>query len=283
MPSEEGELKSGIRILIYLILVVISVIMSLPFIWMILTSFKSLVEALAFPPTWIPREFRWQNYPEVLTRYAFVKYFVNTVFVAVCRTSTQVLICSFAAYAFARMRFPGRNVLFIIYLATLMIPIHVILIPNFMLMRFFSWVDTFYALIIPTIFGGGMVFGIFLLRQFFLTIPQDLVDASKLDGCSPLRTYVQIILPLAKPALVTFGVLSFLWSWNDFLWPLIITSSEDKWILSVALSILQGQYWSHIEYVMVGGVIAILPVIVIYVTAQRYIVKGITLTGMGGI
>lgn len=272
-----------IKVLIYVILIFSSAFTILPFLWMVLTSFKTLAEAFAFPPTWIPKKFMWQNYPEVLIHFDFVRYLGNTVFITVVRISIQIFICSLAAYAFARIRFPGRDVLFIVYLATLMIPIHVILVPNFILMRYFRWIDTYLALIIPPAFGGGAVFGIFMMRQFFLTIPQDLVDASKIDGCSPFGTYTKVILPLSKPALITFAVLTFVWAWNDFLWPVIITSSERVRVLSVGLAVLQGQYWTHIEYVMAAGTLSVIPIIVIYIFAQRFIIEGITLSGMGGV
>jgi len=268
---------------LYIVLIIFSIIMILPFFWMVLTSFKTLPEAMSYPPTWFPKEWRPQNYVDVMSKYSFAKYAWNTVLVALLRTVIQLIVCSLAAYAFACLRFPGKNALFMLYLSTLMVPFYAILIPSFMLVKSLGWIDSFYALIIPPALGGSMAFGTFMLRQFFINIPRDLIDASKIDGCSYARIYLQVILPLSKPALVTLGLLAFLWSWNDFIWPLIVTSSEDKWVLPIALSMLQGQYWTHIEYVMVGGTIATLPIIVIYILVQRYIIEGITFTGMGGI
>jgi multiple sugar transport system permease protein len=279
-PSE--RIRLWVRLLIYLLLCGFGVFMVLPFFWMVMTSFKTLPEAFHMPPKWIPSVFQWQNYPNVLVGFHFVRYSLNTLFRATSVTLIQIFICSLSAYAFARLRFPGRNVLFILYLATLMVPSQVTLVPSFLLMKVFGWLGTFWALIIPVAFGGT-TFGIFMLRQFFLSIPTDLTDASKIDGCSPFGTYIRVLLPLARTALITFGVIAFLGTWNDLLWPIVVANQESIRVLGAALSTFQGQNWTHIEFVMAAATLSVLPVFIVYVVAQRYIIEGFTLSGMGGV
>lgn len=255
--------------------------MAVPFIWMISTSFKTIGEVFSFPPRWLPGSWRWQNYVEVFQEVAFARYILNTAIVTIGIVVGQLVTCSLAAYAFARLRFPGREALFWGYLATMMVPGQVTLIPAFLVIKYLGWLDSYKALIVPGIFSA---FGTFLLRQFFLTLPKDLDEAATIDGCSPFGTYRTIILPLARPALATLTILTFMSAWNDLLWPLVVTSSESKRVLSIGLAIFNsspefGTQWPHL---CAGALLATLPVLMIYFSAQKYFVRGIALTGMKG-
>lgn len=256
-----------------------SVVMILPFLWMISTSIKSDPEVFAYPPVWIPAEILWENYPIVLELLPFGRYLANTAFVATTVTILELITSSLAAYAFARLRFPGRDQLFLLYLGTLMIPGQVTIIPNFLLMSWFGWVDSYLALIIPAAFTA---FGTFLLRQFFLTIPVELEHAARIDGCSYFGIFRHIILPLSGPALATLAVFAFMTQWNAFLWPLIVTNSESFRTLTVGLRYFQDEQATQYNYLMAGAVMSIIPILAIYAFLQRYFVRGIAMTGLGG-
>ncbi len=268
--------------LAWIALAVTGLAMVFPFVWMLSTSLKTLEEALRVPPTWIPREIIWSNYTELFTSSLNLgRMFLNSIQIACLATFGALLSCSMAAFAIARLRFPGRHLLFMIALATLMIPWQVTWIPVFVLLtRVFGWKDTLYPLWVPAFFANG--FGIFLLRQFFMGLPRDLEDAAVIDGCTPLGIYWRIALPLAKPALVTLGIFTFLWSWNDLLGPLIYIDSLEKMPLTAGLSFLQGQHISHWPLQMAGALLATFPILVIFILAQETFVKGITMSGLKG-
>ena len=265
--------------LLALFLVPTAILMLLPFIWMLSTSFKLAGAVFEYPPTWVPRPLVWQNYPQVLEILPFARFFLNSLLVALCVTALQLLTCSLAAYAFARLRFPGRDALFLGYLGTLMIPGQVVIIPNFILLRTLGWIDTYQALILPAAFSA---FGTFLLRQYFLTIPRELEDAAVVDGASYWQVYSRVILPLSGPALSTLAIFTFLGQWNSFLYPLVVTSSTEMSTLTVGLRTLQGQYNTAWTLLMAGSVIALVPVLLVFVFAQRYFIRGIAMTGLGG-
>jgi multiple sugar transport system permease protein len=232
-----------------------------------------------YPPEWIPNPVEWTNYAQVTRVMPFLRYVLNTAAVASSITFLHLAVSSLAAYAFARLRFPGRNRLFLAYLATLMVPGQVTLIPNFLIVKYLGWIDTYQALIIPQIFSA---FGTFLLRQFFLTIPNELEDAARIDGASAFAIYWRIVLPLSGPALATLGVFTFTAQWNNFLWPLIVINDEQMRTLTVGLRALVGQFTVQYPLLMAGSVISILPMLIIFVVAQRFFVRGIALTGLAG-
>jgi multiple sugar transport system permease protein len=265
--------------LLALFLIPTALLMLLPFIWMLSTSFKLAGAVFEYPPTWIPRPLVWQNYPQVLDILPFARFFLNSLFVALSVTALQLLTCSLAAYAFARLRFPGRDALFLGYLGTLMIPGQVVIIPNFILLRTLGWIDTYQALILPAAFSA---FGTFLLRQYFLTIPRELEDAAVVDGASYWQIYLRVILPLSGPALSALAIFTFLAQWNSFLYPLVVTSSTEMSTLTVGLNTLQGQYNTAWTLLMAGSVIALVPVLLVFIFAQRYFIRGIAMTGLGG-
>lgn len=261
-------------ILAYVVLSVGALSMILPFIWMLLTSFMTNSEIFSYPPTIIPEKILWQNYTSVFHKIPLLKYFANSLIVSVSTVIGQIITCSLAAYAFARLKFKYKEALFLMFLGTMMIPPQVNIVPLFFLMRELHWIDTYWALIVPGIFGG---FGIFLLRQWFLSFPAELEDAAKIDGCNPLSTFWHIALPLALPAVVTLGIFSFITSWNSFMWPLIVTNSEHMGTLPVGLSTFKGSFrettaWAEL---MAASVISVIPVILVFILGQKYFIKGI--------
>jgi multiple sugar transport system permease protein len=267
------------RLLLHAGLITGSVVMLLPFLWMVSTSLKAPNEIFTYPPVWIPRPPVWENYSQTVSVMPFGRFYLNSLIVAAGVTVLQLLVSSLAAFAFARLRFRGREVIFLLYLATLMIPFQVTMIPNFILMRFLGWFDTYQALILPPAFSA---FSTFLMRQYFLGIPRELDDAARLDGASSFRIWWQIILPLSGPVIAALTIFTFLNSWNDFLWPLVITNSLEMRTLPVGLTAFQGQYKVEWNLLMAGSVIAILPVLIVYVIGQKSFVRGITLSGLGG-
>jgi multiple sugar transport system permease protein len=264
---------------LHALLIAGSVVMLLPFAWMLSTSLKLPPDIFTYPPVWIPSPIAWQNYAKTVTVMPFGRFYLNSLIVTTGVTLLQLLTSSLAAFAFARMRFPGRNALFLLYLATLMIPFQVTMIPNFIVVRALGWYDTYQALILPPAFSA---FSTFLLRQYFLGIPRDLDEAARLDGATSLRIWWQVIMPLAGPAIAALATFVSLNSWNDFLWPLIITNSPEMRTLPVGLSTFQGQFKTDWNLLMAGSVIAMVPVLLVYIIGQRWFIRGITLSGLGG-
>ena len=267
------------RALLYLLLLVIGLAMMLPLAWMVSTSFKEPQSVFTLVPQWIPTPLVWSNYVNLWTipGVPFARFFLNSVIVAVCVTAGHVFASACAAYAFARLEFRGRDTLFFAYIATMMIPGSVTIIPVFIIMKLFGWVDTYRALIIPGIFNA---FGTFLLRQFFLTIPKDVEDAAKIDGASTFRIFWRIILPISKPALAALTIATFMGNWQSFMWPLLVVDSVEKKTLPIGLAYFQDQYATNWPLLMAGSLIAMLPIVLLFVTNQRFFIRGIRLTGV---
>ena len=263
----------------YLALTTLSLVALVPFLWMVSTSLKPIEEVFVFPPRWIPSTLRFDNYTSLWRDLPINGWIFNSVLVAATGVLGHLLFCSMSAYAFARIRFPGREPLFYFFLATMLIPGHVQLIPNFALMRGLGWIDTYWALIVPGLAGA---FGTFLLRQFFLTLPRDLDDAAKIDGAGHLRIYSRIILPLSGPALATVAVFTFIEKWNDFLWPLVVINSTEKMTLPVGLSYLNTIHSTDWTRLMAGDVISVVPMVAVFMLVQRFYIRGISLTGLKG-
>lgn len=266
-------------IIAHIILFIGGLTMIIPFLWMLSTSLKNDQQAYIFPPIWIPDPVVFGNYKTVWEALPFDRFLINSLIVSVLVTLGQLATCSLGAFAFARMRFPGRDKLFVLYLGTMMIPFQVTMIPVFILVKYLKWLDTYQGLIIPSLFSA---YGTFLLRQFFMSIPSELEDAAKIDGCSYLRIFWNVIMPLSKPALATLGIFVFMWSWNNFLWPLLITNTLEMKTLPLGLSYFLGQYTIYWNLLMAGTTIALVPVLIVFFFAQRYFVEGITLTGLKG-
>ncbi len=248
-----------------------------PFLWMLLASFKDLGEILQYPPTWIPQRIILDNFVNAFQAAPFGRFYFNSLFVASAVTLGQLFTCSLAAYAFARLQFPGRDILFYIFLGTMMVPGQVTMIPGFMVLHWLGWIDTYAALIVP---GLASAFGTFLLRQFFLTIPRDLEDAAAIDGCSRFGVLWRIILPLSRPALATLAIFTFMGVFNDFLWALIVISSEDLKTVQLGLAIFRDRYQTDWGQLMAASVTATLPILLVFFFAQKYFIRGITLSGL---
>jgi len=268
------------RGLLYVVLIGLASIYILPFIWLISSSLKSPSQIFVIPPQWIPNPVIWQNYPEALTLMPFFTYLKNTCIIAFTTVLGSLLSCSLVAYAFARLRWPGRNIFFILLLSTMMIPFPVTMAPLFILFSKIGWINTFNPLIIPAFCASPFL--TFLLRQFFRTIPTELSDAAKIDGCTELGIYSRIILPLAKPALAVTAIFEFLFAWNNFLGPLIYLTDQSKYTLAIGLQLFKGAHDTEWALQMAASAVVILPVIVLFFFTQRYFIEGITLTGMKG-
>lgn len=264
----------------YLFLSAGALVMAVPFLWMLSTSLKQQGMEFEMPPKWIPQHFEWSNYHFVLFESDIVQGFVNTLLIILLPCLVGLFTSALAAYAFARLLFPARNLLFGLLLATMMIPGVVTMIPTFMLFKTIGWIDSWMPLIIPGMFGAAAA--VFLLRQFFMTIPRELEDAAKVDGMNPFHTFLRIMLPLSKPALITQGLLNFIAGYNDYLGPLIYINSPEKYTLQLVLASFQGFYTSQWTYIMAGSVLALIPTLLVFFFAQKYFVEGIALTGMKG-
>lgn len=266
--------------LVYLVLALTAISMIFPFYWMIATSLKTEARVFAFPPEWIPNPPILESYQYIFNELPFTTYIFNSVKVSLLATFGIVLSSSLAAYAFARIRFGGREPLFILTLAALMIPAQVTMIPLYVVMTRIGWVDTHLPLIAPAYFGSA--FGIFLMRQYFMTIPQELNDAAKIDGCSHFGVYWRIMLPLAKAVIATLALLSFMGSWNDLLGPVIYLYTEKLFTLPLALTRFRGQYYTQWAYMMAGATVSLLPILVVFLFTQQYFVRGVVLSGLKG-
>ena len=251
--------------------------MIVPFLYMIATAFMGEFEVLRYPPPLLPARLHPENFASALTALPFGRFFLNSAIFSVGVVAGQVATSATAAYAFARLRFPGRDRVFVAYLSVLMLPAVVLLIPRFLIINALGWVDTYAGLISTELVS---VWGIFLLRQFFLTIPRDLEDAARLDGAGEWTVFWRVVLPLSKPALATLAVFAFVDQWKSFLWPLIATRSTDMQVVEVGIANFHGQYYTNWPYQMAAAVTAVLPLLVLYFVAQKYFIRGIQLTGL---
>jgi ABC-type glycerol-3-phosphate transport system permease component len=266
---------------VYILLLVLGLAVLLPFLWTLSSSLKPFGTGITFPPQFIPKRLEWQNYVTVMETIPFIRFFRNSVIVTGLSVLGEVLSCSMVAYAFARLRFPGRNVLFIIVLGTMMIPYPVTMVPTFILFNELNWVNTYLPLVIPPFFAPA--FNVFLLRQFFLTVNRELDEAAEVDGANKFRIWWQVILPLSKPALATVAIFSFMFYWNDFLGPLIYLSDSEKFTLALGINFLRGaRGGGDLSVQMAASVMFVLPCIVLFFLAQRSIVQGIVTTGLKG-
>ena len=266
--------------LIYAVLLLGSVVVLVPFWWMIATSLKGRAEVFAFPPTLLPKLVRWQNYVEIFSKAPFGLYFLNTAFICFMDLVGTILSASMVGFAFARLRWRGRDLLFLATLATMMLPGTVTTIPRYLIFKELRWLDTFYPLWVPSFFGYA--FFIFLMRQFYTTLPFELDDAARIDGCSIPGIWWRIAAPLTKPALTACGVFTFTATWSDFMGPLIYVSSQNKLTLALGLMYFRGPRVTDWHYLMAAATLAMLPVIVLFFFAQRYFIQGIVFTGVKG-
>ncbi|WP_428339315.1 carbohydrate ABC transporter permease [Mycobacterium sp.] len=263
---------------VYAALTAIATCALFPILWAVSGSLKRAGEVTT--PTLFPAQPQWSNYREVFALMPFWRMFFNSVLYAGCVSAGQVFFCSLAGYAFARLRFRGRDTLFILYLATLMVPLTVTVIPQFILMRIAGLTDTPWAMIVPGLFGSA--FGTYLMRQFFRTLPDELEEAAILDGCTPWQIYWRILLPHARPAVMVLAVLTWVNVWNDFLWPLLMIQRNSISTLTLGLVRMQGEYVSRWPVLMAASILILLPLLFVYAIAQRAFIRGIAVTGLGG-
>jgi multiple sugar transport system permease protein len=267
----------------YVVLSIGTVAMVAPFLWMLATSLKAPGDVFSYQRPWwvdwVPTNFVWQNYVKSWQVVPFARFYLNSIIVTALTTLGQVFTSSMSGYAFARLQFPGREKIFLGYLATLMIPSAVTMIPVFILLRMLGWVDTYKGLILPGVFTA---YGTFMLRQFFMTLPKELEDAAKIDGCSYFGIFWRIILPLSKPALATLTTFTFMGTWMNFMWPLVVVNSQEKFTLPVGLAYFQSLHHTDWTLLMAASMMMLAPILLVFIFNQRYFVEGIKLTGIKG-
>lgn len=271
--------KNLIHLVIHLILASGSIIMLTPFIWMVLSSFKNLGEVFRFPPVLFGERFVWENYTKISSRFDYFGYFLNSVIVSAWVVVIQVFTSAIAGYVFAKMNFRYRDKIFALYLATIMIPFHLTVITNFLQMSSYGLVNTLWSLMLP---ASVSAFGTFLMRQFFITVPSELIDAAIIDGCNPPQTFAKIALPMAKPTIATLSIFCFMNSWNDYFTPLIYINDIRKYTLPLGLANMKGMYSTDWPVLMAASVISMLPLLIAFIIAQDALVKGVMLSGMKG-
>jgi len=287
MNNFEQKIKRGV---VYIFLILGLVITFTPFFWMFSTSLKSGESIFTFPPQWLPKKITFEHYKRLFgiesqkvkeekgsISLNFAKHFKNSILIAIGITVFSLFFNSLAAFAFAKYNFPGKEKIFTLLLATLMIPGQVMMIPVFLLLKMLGLLNTYFALLIP---GLVSVYGIFLIRQFMVTIPNDIIESARIDGCSDFRIFWYIMLPLCKPILATLAVFSFIGAWNDFIWPLIVLMKESKYTLPVALANLSGEYATDYGLMMAGSVIVVTPIIIVFLFAQRYVIESFATAGL---
>lgn len=267
------------RLILYVLATFALVFFAGPLLWMLSSALKSQPEVLASPPVLVPEQLQWGNFVEVFEQVPFARYMLNSAFVATTVTLVSLLFHSMAAYSLARLDYPGRNIIFIAILSTLMIPFTVIVIPLFIVVDFFGWVDTYWGLIVPMI---PHAFGIFLLRQFYLGLPRDLEEAAIVDGASLVKVYTRIVLPLSRPIMAALGIFFFLANWNNFLWPLIVTHDRDLYVVQLGMQQFSGERGTQYQLIMAASTVAVLPTLILFFVLQRRLIEGIKLTGLKG-
>ena len=275
-PSRERAPRRRAPAGIHVLLIVGAIIMVFPFVWQVLTSFKTFAGSVAVPPQVIPQPWDFGNFAEVFATIPFAAMFANSVILTVGRTAGQVVLCTMAGYAFARIPFRGRSVVFIVFLSVLMVPTQLYLLPQYEIVQALGWLNSLQGLIVPGIFSA---FGTFLMRQFFLTLPGELEEAARIDGANVWQTFWRVMLPLAKPGIVALSVFTALWSWNDLLWPLVITTDPERMPLSVGLAQLVGLHSTDFPVLMAGALLAMLPMLIAFIILQRQFIQGIAFTG----
>ncbi|GHJ43628.1 sugar ABC transporter ATP-binding protein [Catellatospora sp. TT07R-123] len=274
-----GPLPLLRRVILYAVLLVLTGAILVPFLWMVGASLKRNNEVFTIPVRWIPRDFQWHNFADIWDRIPLGTYLGNTVLLSLAITLLQVLTGSFAAYGFAKVRFRGRDALFLAYVATIAVPWQAYMIPQYILMQKAGLTDTFWSLILLQAFGA---FGVFLMRQYYLTIPDELCEAARVDGLSEYGIWARIVLPLSRPALASLALLTFVNTWNDYMGPFIYLTSNDLWTIQLGLRSFVGQFDADYAMIMTGSVLSVLPITIIFLLGQRYFIQGIATSGMKG-
>ena len=277
MNTKKNRKQIIVRIIAHVILMAGAITMLVPFIWMLSSSFKSLNEVFVFPPRLFGRRIVWENYTKISSRFSYVTYFKNSIIVSAWVVVWQVFTSAIAGYVFAKLRFKGRDKIFVLYLATMMVPFHVTVITNFLQMSKYGLVNTLWSLMLPS---SVSAFGTFLMRQFFITVPDELIEAAKIDGCNPFTTFLQICFPLAKSTIATLAIFFFMGVWNDYFSPLVYLNDIRKYTLPLGLASMKGMYSTDWPVLMAASVIAVIPVLIAFLLAQDAFVKGVMMSGM---
>lgn len=274
--------SKGSKIISYVLVVLVAIIVLLPFAWMIVSAFKSQRELFAYPPTFFPTEWKVENFIEAASRgsISFWQMFLNSMKIAVPSTVFNILFSSMAGYAFARLEFRGRETVFMFFIASMMVPSAVTLIPRFLMFRDLGFYDTYVPLVVPVMFGTA--FSIFLARQFFMTLPKELEEAAIVDGCSHFRVWWQIFMPMAKPIIATLAVFQFQSAYNDFMGPVIYLASDAKFTVQMGLNSFRNSFTSRYDLIMAGSILALIPVVILFICCQKYIVRGIAMGAVKG-
>ncbi len=254
-----------------------ALLMLVPLFWMLSTSLKTLEKVFSLPIVWIPWPLHWENYPNAFSQFNFPRYFLNSFVIAIAVTLTNVFFCSLAGYSLAKFRYPSREFIFVAILSTLMLPMEVVMVPTFLIVKQFGWINSYAGLIAPFVIDA---FGIFLMRQYILSIPTDLIEAARIDGCSEFRIYWRVIMPLCKPALAALSIFTFRESWDQFIWPLIIISKDELKTLPLGIAMFESSFGTAYNEVMAVAVIGMIPMALLFFFFQRAFVQGIVLTGM---
>ena len=269
--------KQTKNIIFSFIMFFIALVVSFPFIWMISSSFKTQVELMQLPVTFLPEQFNFDNFVTILSEQPFIMYYRNTFIVTILRTCAQIFFCSLAAFSFAKIDFKFKNFIFLSLLSVLMVPHQMILVPNYIIMKHLGLIDTILGVALPGMFSA---FGMFLLRQFYMTLPDELIEAGKMDGCNYFMIFRRLLFPLTKPAVTALSIFTIMYSWKDLLWPLIISSSNNTRVLSVGMAMLQGQNRMFYNEIMAAAVMVVVPVVIIFVCLQKQFVAGIAMSGI---
>jgi multiple sugar transport system permease protein len=283
LPAERAPARVSRRsvarhVALYTTMTLVAVVMMAPFYFMVVTSFTNEVDAFSYPPKWIPPTVTLANYVRMTVVMPFALFYLNSTIITVSVLAGQLIVCSMAGYAFARLRFPFRGPAFSLVLGAMMIPHIVNIIPLYVMFKSFNWINTFYPLIVPPIFTGS--FGAFLMRQYFMTIPEELEDAARVDGAGTLTIFTRIMLPLAKPALAALAIFTFMGTWNDFFNPLLFINSKSKMTITLGIAALRGEYASEWTVMMAAATASVIPILIVYIFAQKHFIQGITLTGL---
>ena len=272
-----NKLTHSKKICLYLILIILSLIYLAPIIWIALSSFKDGSELFSYPPTIFPKQFTFENFSIAFSKGNFAQYFLNSTYVAIMSTILTVIINTMAGYAFAKYKFRGSNIMFIFFISTLMLPLEVLMIPIFQVINKLNMYNSFWGLIIPP---AATPAGVFLLRQYFLTVPKDLMEAARIDGASETKIFLNIMLPIAKPAMSVLAIFSFMWRWNDYMWPLLVIRDTEKYTVQLALANFSGQFTVDWNSMLAMSVVTMIPVLIIFLIFQKQFIQGMVTAGM---
>ena len=267
------------RTVVFILVLAGAALVFLPFLYMLSTSVKSMNEVFTTPVKWIPGEFRWDNFSTAWQEHNISRYYLNSLFVGVCVTVLNLITCSLAGYSFAKFHYPGRDILFGTVLFTMMIPLASMIIPLYLVVMQLGWINTYWGLILP---AGTSAFGIFLIRQHMLSIPEDLLDAARIDGANELRIFIEIVVPLVKTSIASLAIFIFMWNWDSFLWPLLVVTRDDYRTLPLGIAMFESAYGTNYPQLMAVAVVAMLPVLIVFILMQRHFIAAMTMSGVKG-